>query len=177
MFGEAGPYCWSLGCQTLVLQPGHSCRPGQPERQDSRWQRFRVAQRHGAIIASTGMTICSKRLARRASQISFPLLILSATGNTVADFVERDEFVKLAIEGAIVATGSRRKLRTVRWASESTQVTRRAELKYRPSHHSRSIASVDLIRSEAGYSSWVMRIVTQTGELKVDSSFDLHKAA
>lgn len=111
------------------------------------------------------MLIQAKRLERFLPSLVFPLPILAATSSEVVFFAQDEsEMRRLMERGAVFAIGSRTQLKTIRFVNEDAQIGYVAEV-CKESDPTRAIPSVDLEHSEAGHASYMMRRVTDDGQL------------
>lgn len=123
------------------------------------------------------MKLTGNRLLRLVPQLTFPFAIHAPTGKSVGDFVDsQKDLADLIARGAVYAIGSPSALRQVRWVSDDARFGG-GKLVRRESSPSRLIPSVDLIRSDAGSSSYVMRQVGADGELVMRECFRRAQAA
>lgn len=111
------------------------------------------------------MKIQAKRLLRFQSSLVFPLPILAAASDEVAAFVSEEEFQELLARGAVFGVGSRAKLKQLRFLSADAEAGYVAQVVMKTSDPTRAIPSVDMERSESGHGSYVMRRLTDDGQL------------
>ena len=88
----------------------------------------------------------------------------------MADLVEMEEFVGLVTNAAVFEWGKRQTPGVVRYVSVEMQELHGRRVVLKQSDASRSIPSVDRIRSDQGNESWMMRYVGDGGILVKDSS-------
>lgn len=117
------------------------------------------------------MKLRSERLRRFIPELVFPFGILAAASNQVAASVCEDEFKGLIEKGAVYGTGSRARVKTIRFVSQDAENGHFQQAIEKSSPTTRAIPSVDLERSEEGCSSYVMRRWSEQGLLIKDPSF------